>query len=228
MRGGSTRTSSAQASLFPSDVTRVGAGGRQERSITPAHWRLDTLINRLIGHATFDTKAVSGTGAGTHATARRQLIVLEQGAMLIDTPGMRELGLLDATEGVDQSFEDIGALSANCRYADCSHTQEPGCAVLPAIAKGALPEERYHSYLKLKKESEYHAMRKMRRTRVIGDPCQVATLRLSRNVSSSTGRTALSLARPAAFLDRMISSRPITRTGQPKILSSTAWAVMAT
>ena len=117
-----------------------------------------TLINRLIGHNTFDTKAVSGTGEGTHATARRQLIVLEQGAMLIDTPGMRELGLLDAADGVDQNFEDIRDLSPNCRYANCSHTQEPGCAVLTAIAKGDLSEERYHSYVKLKKESEYHAM----------------------------------------------------------------------
>ena len=78
--------------------------------------------------------------------------------MLIDTPGMRELGLLDATDGVDQSFEDIRDLSANCRYANCSHTQEPGCAVLTAIANGELSEERYRSYLKLKKESEYHAM----------------------------------------------------------------------
>ena len=117
-----------------------------------------TLINRLIGRDTFDTKAVSGTGEGTHTTARRQLIILEQGAMLIDTPGMRELGLLDATAGVDQSFEDIRDLSANCRYADCSHTQEPGCAVLAAIAKGDLSEERHHSYLKLKKESEFRAM----------------------------------------------------------------------
>lgn len=117
-----------------------------------------TLINRLTGHDTFDTKVVSASGEGTHATARRQLIILEQGAMLIDTPGMRELGLLDAAAGVDQSFEDISALSANCRYADCSHGQEPGCAVLSAIAKGDISEDRYHSYLKLKKESEYHAM----------------------------------------------------------------------
>ncbi|MDD4870704.1 MAG: ribosome small subunit-dependent GTPase A [Kiritimatiellae bacterium] len=117
-----------------------------------------TLINRLIGHDAFDTKAVSGTGEGIHTTARRQLIVLEQGAMLIDTPGMRELGLLDANDGVDQSFEDIHDLSMNCRFANCSHTQEPDCAVLEAIANGDLSEERFCSYVKLKKESEYHAM----------------------------------------------------------------------
>jgi ribosome biogenesis GTPase len=117
-----------------------------------------TLINRLIGHEAFDTKAVSGTGEGTHTTARRQLIILDEGAMLIDTPGMRELGLLGASDGVDRRFEDIRDLSVNCRYANCSHTQEPDCAVLTAIANGELSEERYRSYLKLKKESEYHEM----------------------------------------------------------------------
>ena len=117
-----------------------------------------TLINRLIGHDTYETKAVSGTGEGTHATARRQLILLDQGAMLIDTPGMRELGLVGATDGVDQSFDDIRDLAADCRYANCSHTQEPDCAVLKAVARGDLSDERYRSYLKLKKESDYHAM----------------------------------------------------------------------
>lgn len=117
-----------------------------------------TIINRLLGQDTLETNAVSKTGEGTHTTARRQLVVLEQGAMLIDTPGMRELGLLDATEGVDRSFEDVRALSVNCRYTNCSHTQEPGCAVLAAIANGELSEERHRSYLKLKKESEFHAM----------------------------------------------------------------------
>ena len=117
-----------------------------------------TLINRLIGHDTFKTKGVSATGEGTHTTARRQLIALNQGAMLIDTPGMRELGLLGVGDGVDQGFDDILELSMNCRYANCSHTQEPGCAVLSAIDSGELSEARYFSYMKLKKESEYHEM----------------------------------------------------------------------
>ena len=117
-----------------------------------------TLINRLIGQDAFDTKAVSGTGEGTHTTARRQLIVLNQGSMLIDTPGMRELGLLGATDGVNQGFEDVVELSLKCRYVDCGHTQEPGCAVLAAVASGELSEERYSSYLKLKKESEFHEL----------------------------------------------------------------------
>ena len=117
-----------------------------------------TLINRLIGQDAFETKTVSGTGEGIHTTSRRQLIVLNQGSMLIDTPGMRELGLLGATDGVNQGFEDVVELSANCRYANCGHTQEPGCAVLVAVTTGELSEERYSSYLKLKKESEFHEM----------------------------------------------------------------------
>ena len=117
-----------------------------------------TLINRLIGQDAFDTKAVSGTGEGIHTTARRQLIVLDQGSMLIDTPGMRELGLLGVGDGVNQGFEDIVRLSLNCRYPNCGHTQEPDCAVLAAVTSGELGQDRYSSYMKLKKESEYHEM----------------------------------------------------------------------
>lgn len=117
-----------------------------------------TLLNRLIGKDAFSTSAVSVTGEGTHTTTRRQLILLDQGSMLIDTPGMRELGLLGASEGVRQGFEDIVELSGGCRYSDCGHTQETGCAVLAAVADGELSKERYSSYMKLKKESEYHEM----------------------------------------------------------------------
>ena len=117
-----------------------------------------TLLNRLIGQDAFDTKAVSGTGEGIHTTARRQLIVLNQGSMLIDTPGMRELGLLGVSEGVNQGFEDIVGLSLNCRYPNCGHTKEPGCAVRTAVTNGALTEERYSNYMKLRKESEHYEM----------------------------------------------------------------------
>ncbi len=117
-----------------------------------------TLINRLIGRDVLGTKAVSETGEGTHTTSRRQLIVLDKGMMFIDTPGMRELGLLGASDGVNKGFEDIIELSLVCRYADCSHTQESDCAVLTAITNGELSEERYASYLKLRKESEHYEM----------------------------------------------------------------------
>ncbi len=115
-----------------------------------------TLINRLMGHDVLDTKAVSGTGEGVHTTSRRQLLVLDGGSMLIDTPGMRELGLLGAGDALDDTFADIRERSANCRFADCSHTDEPGCAVLLAVENGTLGEDRYQSYLKLRKEAEFH------------------------------------------------------------------------
>jgi ribosome biogenesis GTPase len=117
-----------------------------------------TLINRLIGREAFDTKPVSVTGEGTHTTSRRQLIVLSQGAMLIDTPGMRELALVGADNGLNAGFEDLVRLSAKCRYADCSHEQEPGCAVRAAVERGELSEDRHSNYLKLRKESEYYEM----------------------------------------------------------------------
>ena len=117
-----------------------------------------TLVNRLIGREAFHTKAISGTGEGTHTTSRRQLIVLSQGAMLIDTPGMRELGIIGAGDGVNVGFEEFAALSSHCRYANCSHEHESGCAVRAAVERGELSEDRYSSYLKLKKESEFHEM----------------------------------------------------------------------
>jgi ribosome biogenesis GTPase len=115
-----------------------------------------TLINRLIGRDAFDTKAVSATGEGVHTTSRRHLLMLDNGAMLIDTPGMRELGLFGTVDGVDDTFAEIHERAVNCRFADCTHTGEPGCAVLLAVADGTLSGDRHQSYLKLKKETDYH------------------------------------------------------------------------
>lgn len=115
-----------------------------------------TLINRLIGRDALETKAVSGTGEGVHTTSRRQLLVLDNGAMLVDTPGMREIGLIGASDGVDDSFSDIHDFSLTCRFSNCTHTREPGCAVIAAIDEGNISEERYESYLKLRKETEFH------------------------------------------------------------------------
>jgi ribosome biogenesis GTPase len=117
-----------------------------------------TIINRLVGRDALETKAVSGTGEGIHATTRRQLVVLDDGAMLIDTPGMRELGILASADALEDSFADIHELAARCQYADCSHGQEPGCAVRTAVEDGTVSEDRLKSYLKLKKESAYHEL----------------------------------------------------------------------
>lgn len=116
-----------------------------------------TLINNLIGHAALKTRGVSDSGEGRHTTVRRQLIVLEQGGLIIDTPGMREIGILGATTGMDENFDDILELSQRCRFSNCGHSNEPGCAVLQGIKDGTLQQETYHNYLKLKKESELHS-----------------------------------------------------------------------
>lgn len=113
-----------------------------------------TLINKLTGHDGLRTGEVSNSGEGKHTTVRRQLFVLEEGAMLIDTPGMREVGILHASEGLDENFDDIQELSLSCHFSNCSHTSEPRCAILKAIEEGKLPKEHFQDYLKLKKESE--------------------------------------------------------------------------
>jgi len=117
-----------------------------------------TLINRLTGNEEFETETVSETGEGVHTTVRRQLHLLENGAMLMDNPGMRELGLLGTDDGMDATFMDISDYAAQCRFRDCTHVREPGCAVLAALKSGALDDDRYQSYLKLRKESEYYGM----------------------------------------------------------------------
>jgi len=113
-----------------------------------------TLINQLRGDDTLRTQTVSTSGEGRHTTVRRQLFVLEQGALLIDTPGMREVGILAVNDGMDDNFDDIHDLALQCRFTNCGHGNERGCAVLQAIKEGALHLERYQNYVKLKTESE--------------------------------------------------------------------------
>jgi ribosome biogenesis GTPase len=117
-----------------------------------------TLINRLAGDSGLETRDVSQTGEGRHTTTRRQLIVLEGGALLIDMPGMRELGMLGISQGLDDTFADIAELAQNCRFKDCGHSTEPGCAVRAAIDRHDLGEERLEDYLKLRTESAFHDM----------------------------------------------------------------------
>ena len=118
-----------------------------------------TLLNHIIGRDAFDTNPVrERDGRGRHTTARRHLTVLEQGAMLIDTPGMRELGVIGVRTGIAGSFSDVLRLAAGCRFSDCTHTSEDGCSVLQALSSGQLSEERYQSYMKLVRESDYHQM----------------------------------------------------------------------
>jgi len=118
-----------------------------------------SLLNNLLSEERFETKTIrEKDGKGRHATTRRQLIVLENGAILIDTPGMRELGDMGSESGITSTFDDILNLSGQCRFNNCTHTHENDCAVLAAVKEGEISQERYQNYLKLKKESVYNEM----------------------------------------------------------------------
>jgi len=118
-----------------------------------------TLLNHLIGRDAFKINLVREKDSkGRHTTSRRQLVVLDQGAMLIDTPGMRELGNISVRSGIEESFSDIIELSKNCNFKNCTHTQEVGCSILRAVQNGSLNESHYQNYLKLERESEHYQM----------------------------------------------------------------------
>ena len=118
-----------------------------------------TLINNLQDEARLKTHSVrEKDGKGRHITTRRQLINLKNGAMIIDTPGMRELGNFAIDTGIHGTFDEIAALSNQCRYNDCSHTQEQGCAIFVALKDGIISQDRYQNFIKLKKESAFYEM----------------------------------------------------------------------
>jgi ribosome biogenesis GTPase len=111
-----------------------------------------TLINALAGSALQDTAEVRGDGKGRHTTTHRQLLIMPDGGLIIDTPGMRELQLWESQTGFSDTFGDIDELATDCRFVDCRHAGEPGCAVADAIKEGRLSEDRFKSYQKLQRE----------------------------------------------------------------------------
>lgn len=114
-----------------------------------------TLVNRLLGENVLETRIVRADGRGRHATTRRQLMLLPGGGLVMDTPGMRELGIGEAFEGLGQGFADVERLLSSCRFSNCTHTSEPGCAVYAAIEEGELSERRWQAYRKLKAEAAF-------------------------------------------------------------------------
>ncbi len=118
-----------------------------------------TLVNALTGTDSVFVSDIGARGKGRHTTVRRELVPLPGGALLLDTPGLRGIGVFDVAEGLDKAFPEIEALAQACRFADCSHGSEPGCAVLLAVEDGALPERRLESWRKLVKESRWIATR---------------------------------------------------------------------
>ena len=124
-----------------------------------------TLVNRFAGRELLATNEIRKDGRGRHTTSHRELVPLPSGALLIDTPGMRELQLWADTEVLDSTFAEIAELASSCRFTDCSHEHEPSCAVKSAIADGSLPRERFASYRKLQRELRALEIRKDARLR---------------------------------------------------------------
>lgn len=115
-----------------------------------------TLLNILAGSPIMKTDAISqSTSKGRHTTSHRELIILESGGILVDNPGMREVGIADTDGGLETTFDTIVRLAKHCRFTDCSHTQETGCAVLEAIGKGEIDRSSYDNYLRMEKERNY-------------------------------------------------------------------------
>jgi ribosome biogenesis GTPase len=119
-----------------------------------------TLVNRLAGRELLATREIRSDGRGRHTTTHRELVPLPSGALLIDTPGMRELQLWAEEEVLESTFSEIAVLAGGCRFSDCSHEHEPGCAVKEALADGSLPSERFASYRKLQREIRALEIRK--------------------------------------------------------------------
>ncbi|TGM59040.1 ribosome small subunit-dependent GTPase A [Leptospira vanthielii] len=145
-----------------------------------------TIINSLLGMEHLKMNEVSELGSrGRHTTTYRELIVLPSGGMVIDTPGMRELQVWGDEEGLKYVFDDIEKLSLNCRYRNCSHENEPGCAVQNAISNGSLDPKRLESFLKLKKEFKYLENRQTMKASAIEKANWKTISKLAKNIKKN-------------------------------------------
>ncbi len=115
-----------------------------------------TLLNQLSDQSLMKTGTISeSTHKGKHVTSHRELIVLDSGGIIIDNPGMREVGIADASAGLDSTFEKIVSLSGQCKFQDCNHVQESGCAIREAVNSGEIDEAIYENYLKMGREKQH-------------------------------------------------------------------------
>ena len=125
-----------------------------------------TLINRLLGENSIKTASISNsTGRGKHTTSSRDMYFLENGGMVIDNPGMSQIGMAESKSGIENVFDEITTLSPKCKFIDCTHAHEPGCAVRAAVEAGIVDEDKYSNYMKLKREAEYFEMTKLEKRR---------------------------------------------------------------
>jgi ribosome biogenesis GTPase len=125
-----------------------------------------TLINYIVGSDLMRTRQIHHTGEGRHMTSHRQLVQLPGGGMIIDTPGLREAQLWEGEDGLNNLFEDIEELALRCRFTDCGHETEPGCAIKEALADGTVDDARFDSYRKLQRELRAIAAKSDARIRI--------------------------------------------------------------
>lgn len=159
------RTVSARTGQGLEEVRAYLAPGVTGALLGPSGAGKSTLVNALAGDDLLATGEVRDDGTGRHTTTRRQLVLLPGGGLVVDNPGMREVHLWLADEGLEEAFEDIVELAAACRFADCRHEVEPGCAVLAAVEDGRLARERWERFLALRRELEELEERLVRRER---------------------------------------------------------------
>ncbi|MGI5201155.1 ribosome small subunit-dependent GTPase A [Spirillospora sp. CA-108201] len=169
----------AVRAVLPGTVVLVGPSGAGK----------STLGNALLGAEELATGAVrEADGKGRHTTVRRELLPLPGGGVLIDTPGLRGVGLFEASRGLERAFADVEELAARCRFGDCAHRSEPGCAVLAAVEDGELPRRRLDSYRKLLRENAWAASRTDRRLRAEREDRTKAISRWQRQMYRERGR----------------------------------------
>jgi ribosome biogenesis GTPase len=148
------------------EIVRTLQPARTGVLLGPSGAGKSTLINRIVGADLMRTRTIHRSGEGRHMTSHRQLVQLPQGGMIIDTPGLREAQLWQGEEALGNTFEDIDQLALLCRFADCAHVTEPGCAVKSALADGSLDAERFRSYRKLQRELRAAAAKTDARIRI--------------------------------------------------------------
>jgi ribosome biogenesis GTPase len=154
------------------ELTAYFAGNRTVALLGSSGVGKSSLVNRLLGGERQEIGGLRGDGRGRHTTTARELFAVPGGGLVLDTPGMRELGLWDAGGGLGETFDDVASLAAECRFADCAHESEPGCEVLAALADGRLDPARLESYRKL--------LRELRRLELKTDPRALSEERKNR------------------------------------------------
>ncbi len=177
---------SARTGLGLPALARLLAPGATAALVGPSGAGKSTLVNALLGSERQATREIrQSDGRGRHATTRRELFVLPSGALLVDTPGLRELGLWDAGAALEATYEEVASAAASCRFRDCRHEGEPGCAVRAAVDAGAIDSSRLDAFAKLRREEEALAAR-----RALG-PARAERLRWKRIMGGSKGPVKL-------------------------------------